>query len=35
VTFRPIKADDDAGLKVEGLDASEVPRRLKIGRASI
>jgi hypothetical protein len=33
--MRPIKADDVAGLKVEGLDASEVARRLKIGRASI
>ena len=33
--MRLIKADDVAGLKVEGLDVSEVARRLKIGRASI
>ena len=33
--MRPIKADGVAGLKAEGLGASEVARRLKIGRASI
>jgi hypothetical protein len=35
VTFRPIKADDVAGLTAEGLGASDVARRLKIDRASI
>ena len=33
--IRPNKADDVAGLKAEVLGASEVARRLKIGRASI
>jgi hypothetical protein len=33
--MRPIKAEAVAGLKAEGLGASEVARRLKIGRASI
>ena len=30
-----IKADDIAALKAEGLGASEIARRLKIGRASV